>query len=138
MCGLLDRMVNSSGDKEAGEWSKMGPHDEFLELCAVSTSGDLTEEEQNKLNAHLAGCADCRQALKEFEAAVDVGVPLLASKLSTVPSEESESPRKELAGRPLSKSAASGSRQSRSRGFGRRRKEGICVRSKEWYLDGRR
>ena len=84
MCGLLNGMVNSSGEREAGEWSKMGPHDEFLELCAVSTSGDLTEEEQNKLKAHLAGCPDCRQALKEFEAAVDIGVPFLASKLSTV------------------------------------------------------
>ena len=69
----------------------MGPHDEFLELCAVSTSGDLTEEEQNKLQEHLAGCSDCRRALKEFQAAVDLGVPLLASKLSTLPSELSES-----------------------------------------------
>ena len=85
----------------------MRPHDEFLELCAVSTSGDLTEEEQNKLNAHLAGCDDCRQALKEFEAAVDVGVPLLASKLSTVPSEESELSRKESAEPALSKTTAS-------------------------------
>jgi hypothetical protein len=66
----------------------MGPHDEFLELCAVSTSGDLTEEEQSKLRVHLAVCPECRQALKEFEAAVDVGVPLLASKLSAVRSEE--------------------------------------------------
>ncbi len=67
----------------------MGLHEEFLELCAVSTSGDLTEEEQKKLQAHLAGCAECRQALREFEAAVDVGVPLLSSKLSVTSSEES-------------------------------------------------
>jgi anti-sigma factor RsiW len=61
----------------------MEPHDEFLELCAVSTSGELSAEERRKLEAHLAGCAECRQALQEFEAAVDVGVPFLASKLST-------------------------------------------------------
>jgi len=74
----------------------MGPHEEFLELCALSTSGDLTEEEQNRLKAHLAGCAECRQALKDFEAAVDIGVPLLASKLSTVVrSEAPASPRTE-------------------------------------------
>ena len=60
----------------------MEPHDEFLELCAVSTSGELSEHEKRKLAAHLAGCAECRQALQEFEAAVDVGVPFLASKLS--------------------------------------------------------
>ncbi len=62
----------------------MEPHDEFLELCAVSTSGELSAEERRKLEAHLAGCAECRQALQEFEAAVDVGVPFLASKLSPV------------------------------------------------------
>ena len=51
----------------------MQPHDEFLELCAVSTSGELSEQEKSKLDAHLSGCADCRQALHEFEAAVDLG-----------------------------------------------------------------
>lgn len=61
----------------------MGPHDKFLELCAVSTSGDLTADEQRDLQAHLAECPDCRQALKEFEAAVDIGVPLLHSQLSS-------------------------------------------------------
>jgi hypothetical protein len=60
----------------------MQPHDEFIELCAVSTSGELTEQERRKLEAHLAGCAECRQTLQEFEAAVDIGVPFLASKLS--------------------------------------------------------
>jgi anti-sigma factor RsiW len=60
----------------------MEPHDEFIELCAVSTSGELSEHERRRLDAHLAGCAKCRQALQEFEAAVDVGVPFLAAKLS--------------------------------------------------------
>ena len=60
----------------------MTPHDEFLELCAVSTSGDLSQEEQRRLKEHLAVCPECRQALKEFEAVVDVGVPLLSSELS--------------------------------------------------------
>lgn len=60
----------------------MEPHDEFIELCAVSTSGELSEQERRKLEAHLAGCAECRQALREFQAAVDLGMPFLASKLS--------------------------------------------------------
>ena len=63
----------------------MEPHDEFLELCALSTSGELSDEEQRKLDAHLAECVDCRQALHEFEATVDVGVPFLASRLSAEP-----------------------------------------------------
>src|ERR1700693_1184435 len=70
----------------------MERHDEFLELCAVSTSGELSGQERRKLEAHLAGCAECRQALKEFEAAVDVGVPFLASKLFADPSEQFVSP----------------------------------------------
>ena len=61
----------------------MGLHDKFLGLCAVSTSGDLTDEEQKDLQAHLAECPDCRQALKEFEAAADIGMPLLHSQLSS-------------------------------------------------------
>src|ERR1700678_1313611 len=64
----------------------MEPHDEFLELCALSTAGGLDEHERRKLEAHLAVCADCRQALHEFEAAVDVGVPLLESLLTAKPS----------------------------------------------------
>jgi hypothetical protein len=98
MCGLLNGMANSGGEKEVGEFSEMGPHEEFLELCAVSTSGDLTEEEQKKLQAHLAGCAECRQALREFEAAVDVGVPLLASKLAALAAKEAAMPHRELGG----------------------------------------
>src|SRR5580658_4389268 len=98
MCALLNGMENSGGNKYAGEFPEMGPHEEFLELCAVSTSGDLTEEEQKKLKAHLAGCPECRQALKEFEGAVDIGVPFLALKLAAVPTEESAMSQKELAG----------------------------------------
>lgn len=60
----------------------MEPHDEFLELCAVSTSGDLSKEEQKRLEEHLAGCSECRQALSEFKAVADFGVPLLFSELS--------------------------------------------------------
>ena len=71
----------------------MEPHDAFLELCALSTSGDLTEEEQKELKAHLAECTECRQALKEFEAAVDIGVPLLSAKMAGVSTEQSEPDR---------------------------------------------
>jgi Putative zinc-finger len=89
-------MRNSGRDREAGKWSEMEPHDEFLELCALSTSGDLTEEEQKKLQVHLSGCAECRRALKEFEAAVDVGIPLLSSQLVGASVEQSELGRASL------------------------------------------
>jgi hypothetical protein len=47
----------------------MTPHEEFLELCAAATAGELNAGEQAKLDAHLAECAECRQALDEYETA---------------------------------------------------------------------
>jgi predicted nucleic acid-binding Zn-ribbon protein len=68
----------------------MGPHEEFLELCAVSTSGDLTEEEKTKLQKHLAGCPECREALKEFQAAASITSPLFAAEASEAPPPKTE------------------------------------------------
>ena len=63
--------------------SLTGPHDEFLELCAVSTSGHLSEAEQKRLREHLANCPSCREALKQFEAVVDRAIPAIgATELS--------------------------------------------------------
>jgi hypothetical protein len=60
----------------------MESHDEYLSLCALSTSGELTDQELRKLEEHLRECSDCRKALKEFETVTEIGVPLLASRLS--------------------------------------------------------
>jgi len=68
----------------------MGPHDEFLELCAVSTSGDLTEAEKTKLEEHVADCPECRRALKEFQAAAEISVPLFAAEASGDPPQKIE------------------------------------------------
>jgi len=57
-----------------------GPHDEFLELCAVSTSGQLTEEEQNRLKEHLAVCPACREALREYESVVNDAIPAIGAE----------------------------------------------------------
>ena len=54
-------------------------HDEFRELCALATAGCLTSEEQSRLKAHLASCAECREAAREYENVARVGVPSLAS-----------------------------------------------------------
>jgi hypothetical protein len=93
-------------------------HDEYLELCALSTAGDLTKEEERRLQAHLSACVDCRQALKEFQAAAAVGMPLLASKLAgmveadrsaSVESGSSTGPEQD--GAPAEGNLASGSRK---------------------------
>jgi hypothetical protein len=59
--------------------SLTGPHDEFLELCAVSTSGQLSEAEHRRLREHLANCPSCREALKQFEAVVDQAIPAIGA-----------------------------------------------------------
>ena len=59
-----------------------GPHDEFLELCAVSTSGQLSEEEQNRLQEHLAVCLACREAVREYESIVNEAIPAIGAEQS--------------------------------------------------------
>ena len=60
-----------------------GPHDEFLELCAVSSSGQLSEEEQNRLKQHLAVCPACREALREYELIVHDTIPAIGAEQSS-------------------------------------------------------
>ena len=62
----------------AGALSRIPPHDEFLELCAISTSGQLTREEQRRLQEHLAVCSSCREAIRQYEAVVSDTIPALA------------------------------------------------------------
>jgi len=56
------------------------PHDEFLELCAVSTSGQLTEEDQRRLREHLAVCSSCRDALQQYEAIIRHAIPAMGAE----------------------------------------------------------
>src|SRR6266478_225806 len=60
----------------------MTPHEEFLELCAAATAGELNPGEQANLDAHLTECADCRKAMREFEIASRHGVAALVSELA--------------------------------------------------------
>ena len=60
--------------------SHIEPHDEFLELCAVSTSGQLTEEDQRRLQEHLVVCSSCREALQQYEAIIRHAIPAMAAE----------------------------------------------------------
>src|SRR5687767_3666723 len=44
----------------------MNRHEEWDELVSASLTGDLTNEERSRLDAHLSGCADCRATLAAF------------------------------------------------------------------------
>jgi hypothetical protein len=59
----------------------MSPHEEFLELCAASTAGELTKEQSRKLHEHLSGCAGCREVLKQLQETVQTAVPAIAAGL---------------------------------------------------------
>lgn len=73
---MIERQGTPGDDVRPGA----SPHEEFLELCALSASGTLTENEKEELERHLAACPDCRQAKKEFEAVVGGTIPGLASE----------------------------------------------------------
>src|ERR1700730_8643470 len=96
-------------------WSDRGPHEEFLELCALSTAGGLTPEEQTKLQEHLAKCSDCRDARKQFETVVDRAVPALASELEAENPPEDPSFSQEAAEGSFLKRLAEEDDKSRSR-----------------------
>ena len=66
------------------------PHDEFLELCAVSTSGQLSEEDQRRLQEHLAVCSSCRDALQQYEAIIRHAIPAMGAEETPEPLEAGE------------------------------------------------
>ena len=72
-------MIQGSSNLGAGALSHSGPHDEFLELCAASTSGELTDDEQKRLQEHLAICASCQEALRQYESIVSGVIPAIAA-----------------------------------------------------------
>jgi hypothetical protein len=62
----------------------MDSHEKYLELCAASTAGELNGEEKKELDQHLAVCAWCRQAKREFELAIQKAVPALESDVASL------------------------------------------------------
>jgi len=65
------------------------PHDEFIELSALSPSAELTAEERKRLKEHLAVCPSCREALSQYEAVVSKAIPALAPDPENVESDPS-------------------------------------------------
>jgi hypothetical protein len=73
-------MLEGKGSRD--EQVRLGRgHEEFLELCALATSGGLNEAEGKKLREHLAVCWECREAMKDFDAVVDGMIPELTPEL---------------------------------------------------------
>jgi hypothetical protein len=72
-------MIQGLSNLGAGAVPQSGPHDEFLELCAASTTGELSDDEQKRLQQHLAVCASCREALRQYESIVSNVIPAIAA-----------------------------------------------------------
>jgi hypothetical protein len=56
------------------------PHQEFQELCALSTTGELTVEEWARLTEHLAHCDSCREAKRRYERLIATTLPALGAE----------------------------------------------------------
>ena len=72
-------MIQGFSRLGAGALSQSEPHDEFLELCVASTTGELSDDEQKRLEQHLAVCAACREALRQYESIVSNVLPAIAA-----------------------------------------------------------
>lgn len=54
-------------------------HDEFVALCALFPTGELTEEEWALLQIHLAYCDSCLLAFQEYQLLADHVLPMIAA-----------------------------------------------------------
>jgi hypothetical protein len=52
--------------------------EQYAELCALFTTGSLTDHEQAELNTHLLHCKSCAKLLLEYRAVAKAGAALLA------------------------------------------------------------
>lgn len=55
-----------------------GNHEEFIQLCALSTSGELSDEEWIRLEQHLLECPSCRERKQQYESVVSNLLPAMA------------------------------------------------------------
>ena len=63
-------------DEIQGGMANEHPH----ELCALATTGTLTEQEWGELKSHLSSCAECVALLQKYREVARTGMPLLISE----------------------------------------------------------
>jgi hypothetical protein len=66
----------------AGAPRPQSEHPEFIELCALYVSGSLMDDQVKRLDAHLAVCRECWEALQEFQQIGRMGLPAVAPLLA--------------------------------------------------------
>ena len=60
----------------------MSIHEPFEELCALSLTGELNDDEVRMLADHLDECSSCRACYRDFESMFSTGLPSLESHRS--------------------------------------------------------
>ena len=65
-------------------------HDEFVALCALFSSGELTEEEWALLQVHLAYCDSCRVVFEQYKQLTSDVVPVMAASAYSEIEDKSE------------------------------------------------
>lgn len=76
----MSDMVENGSHRGASALPAEDTHSDFLELCALATSGLLSASEEKRLHEHLAQCPSCREAMAQYQAITDKVVPALASE----------------------------------------------------------
>jgi anti-sigma factor RsiW len=59
-----------------------GCSEKYAELCALSTTGELSAEESANLAEHIAKCARCATLLGEYTSLAHVGMAKLVSEMA--------------------------------------------------------
>src|ERR1700683_274046 len=56
-------------------------HEYFRELCAIATSGSLTDVESEELKIHLGTCDRCRKLMQEYRELARTGIAMRMPEL---------------------------------------------------------
>jgi hypothetical protein len=59
-----------------------GCTEEYAELCALATTGELTAEERAALDRHLVECPACAELVREYTSLAKVGMAKLAAEIA--------------------------------------------------------
>lgn len=89
------RQKNEHGPRE-GKAQEM-VHEHSFELCALATTGTLTDSEWSQLKSHLSECGDCAELLQKYREIARTGMPLLISEESVKDHDGQESWTPEVA-----------------------------------------
>ena len=57
-------------------------HEDYFELCALATTGTLTDSEWTQLKSHVLGCTQCSELLQKYREVARTAMPLLISEES--------------------------------------------------------